>query len=142
MIGIPHRKKRFKIVHELPRRIRFKSLIILAPTLDLGYLQARIESLHGVKSARINGPAFSITVEYDGSSAVRSTILENLNFIPDDAFLANNKKEHGVDLIEVSAKAAAAAATPFLPLPVQAATSWMLAIPGIAEGLETLFSRG
>ncbi len=142
MIGIPHRKKRFEIVHELPHRIRLKSLVILAPALDLNYLQAIIESLHGVDSARINGPAFSITVEYDGSPSVRSAILENLDYIPDDAFFTNNTKEHGVDLIEVSAKAAAAAATPFLPLPVQAAASWMLAIPGIANGLETLLSRG
>ncbi|WP_027721791.1 heavy metal translocating P-type ATPase [Maridesulfovibrio zosterae] len=142
MTGIPHRKKPFEIVHELPRRIRLKSLIMLAPALDLNYLQAKIESLNGVRSVRINGPAFSITVEYDGTPPVRSTILQELNFIPDEAFLKENTKEHGVDLIEVGAKTAVAAFTPFLPLPVQAATSWMLAIPGITKGLETLFDRG
>ena len=117
-------------------------MIMLAPSLDLNYLQAKIESLNGVHSVRINGPAFSVTVEYDGTPSVRSTILQELNFIPDEAFLNKNTKEHGVDLIEVGAKTAVAAFTPFLPLPVQAATSWMLAIPGITKGIETLFDRG
>ncbi len=142
MIGIPNRRKRFEIVHELPRRIRLKSLIMLAPHLDLNYLQASVESLSGVESVRVNGPAFSITVEYDGTKAVRTAILECLNHIPEEAFLEENEKKHGVDLIDVGARTAVAAATPFLPVPVQAATSWMLAIPGIVDGIETLFSRG
>ncbi|CCO22911.1 heavy metal translocating P-type ATPase [Maridesulfovibrio hydrothermalis] len=142
MIGIPHRRKRFEIIHELPRRIRFKSLIMLTPTLDLNYLQASVESLSGVKSVRINGPAFTLVVEYDGSPAVRAAIIKTLQFIPDEAFLDNNEKKHDVDLFDVGARTAVAAATPFLPVPVQAATSWMLAIPGIVQGLETLFTRG
>ncbi|WP_415715433.1 heavy metal translocating P-type ATPase [Maridesulfovibrio sp.] len=142
MIGTPNRKKRFEIVHELPKRIRLKSLILLAPDLDFNYLQASIESLPGVTSVRINGPAFSVTVKYDGTREVRSSILAALDFIPKEAFLKSAEKEHGVDLLEVGARTAAAAATPFLPLPVQAATSWMLGIPGIVDGLETLFSRG
>ncbi|WP_421904079.1 heavy metal translocating P-type ATPase [Maridesulfovibrio sp.] len=142
MIGIPNTRKRFKIVHELPKRIRLKSLILLAPDLDHSYLQASVESLSGVESVRINGPAFSIAVAYDGTPEVRSAILETLDDIPKEAFLKDNEREHNVDLIEVGARTAAAAATPFLPLPVQAATSWMLGIPGIVDGLETLFTRG
>ncbi|MFW5500700.1 MULTISPECIES: heavy metal translocating P-type ATPase [unclassified Maridesulfovibrio] len=142
MIGIPNTRRRFKIVHELPKRIRLKSLILLAPDLDHNYLQASVESLNGVESVRVNGPAFSIAVEYNGASEVRSAIIETLDHIPQEAFLKDNDREHNVDLIDVGARTAAAAATPFLPQPVQAATSWMLGIPGIIKGLETLFTRG
>ncbi|MFW5838164.1 MAG: heavy metal translocating P-type ATPase, partial [Desulfovibrionaceae bacterium] len=38
--------------------------------------------------------------------------------------------------------AAAAAATPFLPMPVQAVMSWLLAAPSLAKGAETLLTRG
>lgn len=142
MIGTPNTKKRFKIAHELPKRIRLKSLILLAPDLDHNYLQASVESLNGVESVRINGPAFSIAVEYDGKSEVRAAILDTLADIPKEAFLEGAEREHDTDMLEVGARTAAAAATPFLPLPVQAATSWMLGLPGIMEGIETLFSRG
>ncbi|NDV23990.1 heavy metal translocating P-type ATPase [Desulfovibrio sp. JC022] len=142
MIGTPNTRKRFKIVHELPKRIRLKSLILLTPDLDHNYLQASVESLGGVESVRINGPAFSIAVEYDGAPEVRAAIIATLDDIPQEAFLKGSEREHDTDLIEVGARTAAAAATPFLPLPVQAATSWMLGIPGIVGGLETLFTRG
>jgi len=142
MIGTPNTRKRFKIVHELPKRIRLKSLILLAPDLDHNYLQASVESLGGVESVRINGPAFSIAVEYDGTPEVRAAIIATLDHIPQEAFLKDNEREHNVDLIDVGARTAVAAATPFLPVPVQAAASWMLGIPGIVNGFETLFTRG
>ncbi len=136
MIGIPNTRKRFKIVHELPKRIRLKSLVLLAPDLDHNYLQASVESLNGVESVRINGPAFSIAVEYNGTPEVRSAIIETLDDIPQEAFLKNNEREHNVDLIDVAHGRSSCGDT-FLPLPVQAATSWMLGIPGIVKGLET-----
>lgn len=142
MIGTPNTRKRFKIVHELPKRIRLKSMILLAPDLDHNYLQASVESLNGVESVRINGPAFSIAVGYDGTPEVRTAIISTLDHIPQEAFLKDNEREHNVDLIDVGARTAVAAATPFLPVPVQAAASWMLGIPGIVNGFETLFTRG
>lgn len=142
MTGMPLRENRFDIVHELPRRIRFKSLIMLAPNLDLRYLQASVEAVEGVKSARVNSRAMSMVVEYNGEQDTRAAILNTLEFIPDEAFMEDGEHEHAADLLEVGARSAVAAATPFLPLPVQAATSWMLALPGIVNGVETLFSRG
>ncbi|MBI9112762.1 heavy metal translocating P-type ATPase [Maridesulfovibrio ferrireducens] len=142
MTRMPLRTSRFEIVHELPYRIRLRSIIMLAPDLDLNYLQAGVESLSGVTAVRVNGPAFCIVVDYDGTDATRTSIIAALKQIPNEAFLNRNKKNHSVDLFDVGAKTAVAAAIPILPGPVQMATSWGLAIPGIVTAIQTLFTRG
>ncbi len=132
----------FKVVHELKNRLRLRSNRLYDPALDLSYLEAVVESLSGVEKVRTNKRAFSVTVEYDGSSEVRGKILETLESIPEEAYLPEISHDAPVEASTVAANAAAAAATPWLPPAVKTPMSWMIGAPTMAEGLKTLISEG
>ncbi len=132
----------FRVAHESPGRLRLKSSLLWDPTLDVDYLAALLESLPGVSSARVNIAARSVVVEHAGGADMKDKVLATLNNLPGEAFLPEPNREEAPDLLEVSARAAFAAATPFLPLPVRAALSWLVAAPCLLRGAETLLSRG
>ncbi len=134
--------QQFRIVHELPQRLRIKSNKLWDPTLDVDYVVALLESHPDVTAARINIPAASIIVEHKGSPVLKEELLSSLNALPKAAFMPDPFRDNSPDIMEVGARGATAALTPVLPLPVKAAMSWFLAAPSLLEGLDTLFSEG
>ncbi len=134
--------QQFRIVHELPQRLRIKSNRLWDPTLDVDYVVALLESHPSVTSARINIAAASIIVEHTGAPDIKEDLLASLNALPHAAFMPDPFRDNSPDMMEVGARGAAAAVTPVLPMPVKAALSWFLAAPSILEGLDTLFSEG
>ncbi|WP_245628611.1 hypothetical protein [Salidesulfovibrio brasiliensis] len=69
------RKHAFRVVHELPRRLRLRSRRLYDPNLDRDYLRAVVEALPGVDSATVNTAASCIVIEYDGKPETRSRVL-------------------------------------------------------------------
>lgn len=133
---------RVLLVHELPGRMRLKSSLFRDPLLDVDYVSALLESMPGVTSARINIAAQSVVVEHSGDADVKDVVLAMLRRLPDEAFLPDPYRKGAPDLMEVGARAAIAAATPLLPLPVKTVLSWLVAFPSLLEGAETLGARG
>ncbi len=134
--------QQFRIVHELPQRLRIRSNRLWDPSLDVDYLVALLESHPEVQSARVNIAAASVIIEYSGAPEAKAELLASLNALPNAAFLPSPYREDSPDLMEVGARGTAAALTPFLPLPVKAAMSWFLAAPSLMQGVDTLFSEG
>jgi Cu2+-exporting ATPase len=132
----------FRVVHELPRRVRIKSRIFQDPSLDVEYLSAYLASIPGVASARINPSAASLVLECEEDRNPKGDVLLALENIPEDAYLADPYRERGPDKLEVAGRAVAAAITPFLPFPVKVGMSWLLAIPSLIEGVETFIGDG
>ena len=60
-----------RLVHETGNRLRIKLPLLANPLLDFSWLQAWLESIKGVDSARINRHARSLIFEYDGQAASR-----------------------------------------------------------------------
>lgn len=138
----PIKRPEFKIVHELPRRIRLRGKWLCHPSLDLAYMQAVLEALKGVKCARINSRALSVCVTYDGDPETRRRVLLSLANIPAEAYLPDPNKDDPPDVMNVVTKGLLAAATPLLPETAKALISWYLAVPSLLAGAETLLTSG
>lgn len=63
-------RRRVRVAHELPRRIRLKAPFLRHALLDPCYLEAHLACLPGVERMRCNPLAGSVTVRHDGASAL------------------------------------------------------------------------
>lgn len=145
-------KPRFRVVHELPGRLRLKSNTLRDPSLDTGYIAALIKAQPGVRHVRVNQPAASIVVEYGDEKSgpdssqdlktVRQRILNTVNSLPQGIFIPDPATDHPPDRIEVAARILAAVLTPFLPPGLKALLGWGLALPTLFKAGETLIDQG
>ena len=143
MAALAHTGKRaFTIAHEVPTRMRLRSHRLLDPSLDLKYLEALVEALPGVESARVNKWGLSIAVAYDGVPQNRERLLNLLENIPTEAYTPGGAGGDALSLPLVAAQGAVAAATPFVPPAVGGPASWLLGLPTIMQGLHTLLYDG
>ncbi|NCC26198.1 MAG: heavy metal translocating P-type ATPase [Deltaproteobacteria bacterium] len=136
------REERLRVVHRTPTRVRLHGGMLMDPALDVDYVCAYLENMPGVHSARMNVRAGSVAIRHDGVTNTDSALVLALSILPKEAFRSDPGQTHPPDLIGVAAQAGVAAATPFLPRPVQAALSWFLAAPTLAKGAETILTRG
>ncbi len=133
---------RFRVVHELPRRLRLKSNCLRDPALDLDYVSALVAAQPGVSDVRINSSAASIVVDHHGTEGMRERLLQLLNNLPVDAYAPDLDGHKPPDMAEVVFRTSMAALTPFMPPPARAVVSWGLAVPTIVKGGETLLNEG
>jgi Cu2+-exporting ATPase len=132
----------FRVVHELPQRLRLSGVHLRDPNLDLAYLEATLAALPGVVSVRLNRRACSVVVRYDGQPENRERILLLLENIPAEAYLPRPDRSDPLSLPTVVSQALAAASTPWQPPTVKAPLSWLLGLPILKEGAATLLDRG
>ncbi len=136
------KKKAFTIVHEVPKRIRLRSRRLFDPALDLKYLEALVGSLPGVEAVRTNKWGSSIVISYDGDRQSRARFLALLEDIPIEAYMPGGTGNDHITLPTVIGQGAAALLTPLIPMQAAAPTSWLLGIPTILEGMNTLLYDG
>lgn len=132
----------FQVVHSTPGRLRLKGRPFASTSLDQDYVCALVSQVPGVLTVRLNRAARSMVVEHDPEISVKMEILACLESLPLEAYLPDGERDHGPDLLDVGFKAAAALATPLLPMPLKAGLSWFLALPVLGRGMETLLTRG
>lgn len=133
---------RIHVVHALPGRMRLRSKLFANPSLDEEYVGAMVSSVSGVQTVRMNRGAASLVVEHCVDRQVREEVLARLRALPASAFVSDVHDSQGPGLFEAGVMAFAAAATPFLPMPVRATMSWFLALPTLGRGVETMLSEG
>ena len=137
--GFPHKTH---IIHELPRRIRFRNFALYDPAFDPSYLEAILQNLPGVESVRLNLKAASIVVGYNGNNYTRANILNSIEEIPVEVFQASGKRKYPLDPLGVVFKSILALLSPAAPRPIAAPLSWILALPVLAGGIDALINRG
>lgn len=137
-------RPRTRIAHELPQRLR-----LVAPhlfrrrDLDVTALARHLEARPGIVAVRINAGARSLVVAYDGSEAVRDAMLQAIAGLSstDLPRLPEVDEDHG-RFGALLLTAAAAALSPFLPLPLRNTMGWLILSPTLAAGAVTLATRG
>lgn len=125
-----------------PGRLRLRGRALAHPCLDLAYLQALLEALPAVESARINHKARSLIIHFDGGARTRQHLLKLLADLPLNAYRPDAVREQAPDPFRVVVSALLAVATPLLPLPARRLVSWALALPTLGKGIDTLVSDG
>ncbi len=129
------------VVSELPNRIRLKGKFLRDPDLDPDYLEASLETIPGVESARLNGRASSVVVRYDGRTETRGSILESIQDLPLDMFQGKNDRKSPPSLLGLSVKGVLSIACFFLPALFAAPLALVLSAPVILDGVICLWNR-
>ncbi len=129
------------IVSELPNRMRLKGRFLRDPDLDPDYLEATLEIIPGVESARLNSRASSLIIQYDSRKETRSAVLGCIQDLPLDVFNGKNDRKAPPSLLGLTAKGALALACFFLPKLFGAPLALMLSAPVIIDGVACLWNR-
>nr|WP_319392265.1 heavy metal translocating P-type ATPase [uncultured Desulfobacter sp.] len=129
------------IVSELPNRMRLKGRFLRDPELDPDYLEATLETIPGVDTARLNGRASSVIVKYDGRAEIREAVLGCIQDLPLDVFQGKNDRKSPPSLLGLSVKGALSIACFFLPTLFAAPIALVLSAPVIMDGLSCLWHR-
>jgi heavy metal translocating P-type ATPase len=131
-----------RIVHEMPRRIRIRSAGFHDPAFDAVYLEALLLNIPGVTHVRFNLKSASVVVGYNGEGACRGNILRCIAAIPEESYRTLAEREAAPDPVGTGVKGVLAFLTPTIPRPFRALLGWGLSLPVLAEGVETLLTRG
>lgn len=131
-----------RIVHELSHRLRARNAALYDPGFDSAYFEAVLQSVPGVDRVRINPKAATVVVEYNGERRCREAVLRYLRDIPDGVYRPDSVCPPGPDPVGAGVKGWLALLSPAIPRPLRGLLSWVLAMPVLLRGGETLFSRG
>ncbi len=133
---------RIQVVHALPGRLRLRASLLTDPGLDAEYVRALLCVIPGVRDVRMNRPARSLVVTHDPDIPVAREVTARLRSLPGDAFLPDPSEPQGPDLFEVGGRITAALLTPLLPWPLKAGLTWLLSLPTLCRGADTLLREG
>jgi cation-transporting P-type ATPase C len=131
------------LVHETPFRLRFKHMLLADPLIDFSWLQTWLESIHGVKTVRINRQACCVIFEYDGECSSREAIFHFLGEL-DRGKIPNGESspDSPAELAPMVTTGALILALPFLSPPVRRVVTFLNISKILLTGLDTLINRG
>lgn len=134
----------FRIIHELPGRIRLQLARLAHPRFAVAEFEARITDLDGVRTVRTNRQACSLVVTYDGRAEVRAGLLQWLAALPPDAFRQGCDPEPSArpDRTPLVVSSLALLSLPLLPAPLKVLVTLASISPTVVKGIRTLLNRG
>jgi len=132
----------YAIVHETGGRLRVRWRMLRSRWLHADYVEAALESIPGVGKARINTLAGSVAIGYDGRSATRSAVLTALTNLPEALGSGLEKSRNLQSPLSLVGLGGMALAVLVLPRAICLPLSLAISLPVIAEGVQTLWTRG
>lgn len=133
-----------QLAHELPERLRLRAPWLTDRRLDRLSLEAALLSLGGVRGVRLNPPAGSVAIEYDGQIHHRQAILAWLQQPPPELLAEPTAlaSRPDPDLLRVFSALFGLAALPLLAPPLRLGLTYALIAPTVWEGVQTLSQKG
>ena len=132
-----------RLVHETPRRLRFKLPMLADSLIDFSWLQTWLESGKGVENVRINRHAHSLVFEYDGLSATRDVIIRLLGGLEREKIPSGESlPESPAEIAPVITTLGLILALPFLSPPVRRLLTFLNISKTLIGGVNTLINRG
>lgn len=132
------------IVHELPKRIRFRVPQLGMPHCKGAALESYLLASTGVERVRANDYAHSVVVEYDGDPKTRQALIKKLKTLSQED-LAPTSHESPLPPVAKSRvwlRALGVLAIPFVPSLLKPVLTYCSIAPTLLKGLTTLFTRG
>ena len=138
------RNNRLTLVHLLPKRLRYTLPLLGNPIVDLGYVEAYVEAIDGVRAVRVNCFAASIVVEFDGRPATQQTIIQQLSSLSWETIprLAQPVTRQSVDLSQPISSALILVLLPFFSRPLRALVTFVTLAPTLFRGVNALLTSG
>jgi manganese/zinc-transporting P-type ATPase C len=133
----------FRIVHEVPGRLRLRIPLMGGPLCEAAWLEAWMDAAAAVQEARANPAAKTLILHYSGGAAARAALLARLrNFDPKPI---PGLAPDGVREAEVAPMVTTLltlAVLPFLTPPLQMILTLVNVGSTLAKGADTLVHRG
>jgi manganese/zinc-transporting P-type ATPase C len=133
----------FRIVHEVPGRLRLRIPLMGGPLCEAAWLEAWMDAAAAVQEARANPAAKTLILHYSGGAAARAALLARLrNFDPKPI---PGLAPDGVREAEVAPMVTTLltlAVLPFLTRPLQMVLTLVNVGSTLAKGADTLVHRG
>jgi heavy metal translocating P-type ATPase len=131
-------------VHRLPGRVRYRFRTPGDKSFDARAIARAIENLHGVKAARLNPAARSLTVEFDAAETDADRLGAAILALRLQARprAAAEQRAHDKELITVAAAGALLVATNKLPPATRLPATLAAALPLYGEAARDLFREG
>lgn len=130
------------VVHEINTRVRIRLTYLKKKKLDPTFLEATLEAIPGVDTVRVNTPASSVVVHYDGRPECRLAFFACLADLPQTVFNGNGETKTLLSILPTITKGGIALSMLALPTFVAAPVAIVLSIPVVFDGMATLWNRG
>ncbi len=132
---------KFKIIHELPDRLRINLMIPKGSPFNMD----SINGIKGVVSAFFNIRTGNLLVRHNGDGVVKKEVLKAIESAPFSLYLKKAVDKGNVFEVAKKKKAVVAAAvrliiSPLFPLPIKAAFALYGAAPFFKKGIKALLS--
>lgn len=134
---------KYKVIHELPGRIRIGLSFPKRPSFDSSPIEAMLSTIPGVESAKFNPATGSVLVGYNNSREVREALLKSLGDMPltlprkSETKPGNLKRKRRALLIS----GASLLAGPLLPVALRPFLTLYGAFPIFRKALGALFRK-
>jgi len=139
----PDARLDFRVVHEVPGRLRLRVPALRNLGLDATYLESWMDALAPVRQARANRAAASLTLEYQGGSGARSAILDRLAQFPQGSLPSQREGEdRDAEIAPMVTSVLGLAALPWLTPPTQKLLTFVNQGGTLMKGADTLIRRG
>lgn len=133
----------FRLVHEVPGRLRLRVPALRDPEMDAAYLESWMDALACVRQARANRAAASLTLEYEGGAAARTAILERLARFPHGGLPPLGEGEdREAEIAPMVTSVLGLAALPWLTPPAQKLLTFVDQGGTLMKGADTLIRHG
>jgi len=133
----------FRVVHELPGRLRLRIPALGEPGWEPAYLVAWMEAAAPVAEARANRASQSLIVHYRGGSAGRAAVLRRLlAYTREEVEGYSEDGVHEAELAPMITTALTLAVLPFLSPRMQKVVTFVNVGSTLAKGADTLVHRG
>ncbi|MBF0179018.1 MAG: heavy metal translocating P-type ATPase [Magnetococcales bacterium] len=136
-----------RLIHELPRRMRFRLLPPNGKRIDCDDVKACLESREGITEVRVSAVARSLTIHHDGARGRRDQVALAVARLPSPSATETSASDRHLCLkpseeISPALSGLILLASPFLPRPLAAAITWLNIAPTLLLGARTLLDRG
>jgi heavy metal translocating P-type ATPase len=139
----PLTRIRYRILHEVPGRLRLHVPAMGQPGCEAAWLEAWMDAAAAVKAARVNPAARSLILHYSGGSAAREALLHRLvSFTPEQigGFSENGTRE--AEVAPIITTLLTLAVLPLLTPPMQLMLTVVNVGSTLAKGADTLLRKG
>ena len=133
----------FRLVHEVPGRLRLRVPALGRPGVDAGWVEAWMDAVAPVTEVRANTAARSLTVHYRGDDAGRAAVLKRLAaFVPRPVPGEAGDDAREAEIAPMVTTLLTLAILPFLSRPLQRVLTFVNVGGTLAKGADTLVHEG
>ncbi|MFW5724093.1 MAG: heavy metal translocating P-type ATPase [Halochromatium sp.] len=133
----------YRIIHEVPGRLRLRIPALGEPGCEAGALEDWIDAAAPTQEVRANRAARALIIHYQGGAAARQSLLHRLERFPAEPIPGYSEGEvHEAEVAPMITTLFTLASLPFLTPPMRVVLTFANVGSTLAKGADTLIHKG